>query len=64
MITDLLGTTQRFNEPGLSGDSNWSQRLEKTLASYAEDVEFAPKIRLFKEMIERTHRAPLVSVRA
>lgn len=64
MITDLLGTTQRFNEPGLSGDSNWSQRLEMTLAQYADDAEFAPKIRLFKEMIERTHRAPLVSVRA
>lgn len=63
MITDLLGTSQRFNEPGLSGDSNWSQRLERTLASYGAEPEDAEKIRLFKELIEQTHRAPLVSVR-
>ena len=27
MITDLLGTTQRFNIPGSVGDGNWSARL-------------------------------------
>jgi 4-alpha-glucanotransferase len=27
MITDLLGTTQRFNVPGSVADGNWSVRL-------------------------------------
>ena len=27
MITDLLGTSQRFNVPGSVGDGNWSARL-------------------------------------
>jgi 4-alpha-glucanotransferase len=56
MITDLLGTTQRFNEPGLSGEDNWSQRLAKPLADYEADAEFAPKIKLFQELIEKTNR--------
>lgn len=59
MITDLLGTKQRFNEPGLSGEDNWSQRLAETLSDYEADPEFAPKIKLFQELIEKTNRLPL-----
>jgi len=63
MITDLLGTTQRFNEPGLSGDSNWSQRLDRPIKQYGEDSQYGPKIRYFGDLIKETGRTPLVSVR-
>jgi 4-alpha-glucanotransferase len=55
---------QRFNEPGLSGDYNWSQRLDRPLQKYSEDPVFGARIRYFKELINQTHRAPLVSVKA
>ncbi len=64
MITDLLGTSQRFNEPGLSGDYNWSQRLSCPLSKYAEEAEFGDKIRYFRALIKQTDRAPLVSAKA
>jgi len=58
MITDLLGTSQRFNEPGSSGGSNWSQRLAKPLDDYEVDPLFAGKIKTFQELIQETHRIP------
>ncbi|HEY9775190.1 MAG TPA: 4-alpha-glucanotransferase [Planktothrix sp.] len=64
MITDLLGTTQRFNEPGLSGDENWSQRLDRPLQRYLDDSAYGPKIREFARLIKETQRAPLVSARS
>ncbi|MEQ1852882.1 MAG: 4-alpha-glucanotransferase, partial [Chthoniobacteraceae bacterium] len=39
MITDLLGTTERFNVPGSVGDENWSARLPA-----AWDATFSEKI--------------------
>ena len=59
MITDLLGTTQRFNEPGLTGEDNWSQRLPKPLDDYEEDPQFSDKIKTFQALIEKTDRVPL-----
>jgi len=60
MITDLLGTTQRFNEPGLSGDLNWSQRLDRPLTDYEKDPQYSGRIKKFAELIEKTHRTPKV----
>ncbi|PWT96349.1 MAG: 4-alpha-glucanotransferase [Candidatus Melainabacteria bacterium] len=57
MITDLLGTKQRFNEPGLAGDYNWSQRLDKPLDQYEIDDRYANKISYFKQLIIETDRA-------
>ncbi len=34
MITDLFARTQRFNVPGPSSDSNWTERLEETVAAF------------------------------
>jgi 4-alpha-glucanotransferase len=45
MITDILGTTQRFNQPGSSSESNWSQRLEMSLEKYAVDLTRGRNIR-------------------
>lgn len=58
MVTDLLATRQRFNEPGLSGESNWSQRLDSQLNELEKDSEYGQSIRYFGELIERTGRAP------
>jgi 4-alpha-glucanotransferase len=35
MITDLLGSDQRFNVPGSVGDMNWSARLPVDWAAQA-----------------------------
>lgn len=60
MITDLLGTTQRFNEPGLGGDLNWSQRLDRPLTDYEKDPQYAGRIKKLAELIEKTRRTPKV----
>jgi len=44
MITDLLGTKQRFNEPGLVGAANWSQRLDRPLRHFLDDPSYAQRI--------------------
>jgi 4-alpha-glucanotransferase len=59
MITDLLGTSQRFNEPGLAGEENWSQRLPHTLAEYEKMPQFASKIKTYQDLIRQTNRIPL-----
>ncbi|MDE1171571.1 MAG: 4-alpha-glucanotransferase [Verrucomicrobium sp.] len=57
MITDLLGTKQRFNEPGSVGAANWSQRLDRPLKSFLEDPTYAQRIRSATELIGQTSRA-------
>jgi len=58
MITDLFGTKQRFNRPGTHDTSNWSERLEKPLAQYALDNNYAEKINYVRELILQTKRQP------
>ena len=58
MITDLLGTTQRFNEPGMSGDYNWSQRLDRELTAYDNDPQYAGQIKEVTKLIQETDRVP------
>ncbi|MDK3161945.1 4-alpha-glucanotransferase [Kamptonema cortianum] len=57
MITDLVGTTQRFNEPGISADSNWSQRLDTPLGQWAADPLTGPKLRQFAQWVRQSGRA-------
>lgn len=56
MITDLLGTKQRFNRPGTSNTSNWSERLEKPMSEYVLDKNYAKKIACARELIAQTKR--------
>jgi len=39
MITDLLGSDQRFNVPGAVAESNWSERLPYTVEEFGERAE-------------------------
>jgi 4-alpha-glucanotransferase len=57
MITDLLGTKQRFNEPGLVGASNWSLRLDRPLKAFLEDPTYAQRVNDCAELIRKTGRA-------
>ncbi|MBI4534405.1 MAG: 4-alpha-glucanotransferase [Candidatus Melainabacteria bacterium] len=56
MITDILGSSQRFNEPGSASDANWSQRLDRPLSSYVLDPKFAQLIKSFTVLVEKSGR--------
>lgn len=61
MITDVLGTQQRFNQPGSSSESNWSQRLDSPLHAFADNKEFGPRIKMLQQSIADSHRLPAVA---
>ena len=56
MITDLLGTTERFNIPGVANDTNWRRRLDHTAAEFRNDVIIAGKMARITAMLARTGR--------
>ncbi|MBS1991163.1 MAG: 4-alpha-glucanotransferase [Cyanobacteria bacterium SZAS LIN-2] len=56
MISDLLGQSQRFNEPGIAGDSNWSQRLSLPLADYEKEKPFSDAIHWLDQAMAETGR--------
>jgi len=45
MITDLFGSTQRFNVPGSIAASNWSERLPGTVDDWRRDPVLSKKVR-------------------
>lgn len=55
-ISDLLGTRERFNVPGLSSDSNWSCRLPMSLAEYEADPVFGAKIKSLTAFLRESRR--------
>jgi 4-alpha-glucanotransferase len=58
VISDILGVDWRFNQPGTSTDDNWSQRLDRPLAEYTQDLVYGPKLKFLREEAVRTLRAP------
>lgn len=57
MITDLIGSTQRFNVPGSLSDGNWSARLPFTVKELAESAQFEKIRSLSKAVIYESDRA-------
>jgi len=55
MITDLMGTNERFNVPGLAGDLNWTQRLSVPVADW--DTQWAEPVKVAAEAIRETERS-------
>jgi 4-alpha-glucanotransferase len=47
MVTDLFGTSQRFNVPGAVADSNWSARIETPVSEWDKD----PYLNVFLEEV-------------
>jgi 4-alpha-glucanotransferase len=56
MITDFLGSTQRFNVPGAVADSNWSERLPETVARLRENPDIAGKAARVRVLLRETGR--------
>jgi len=56
MITDFLASEQRFNVPGAIADSNWSARLEETVAELSEDPWVYERMEKMREIIAASGR--------
>lgn len=60
MITDILGTSERYNEPGSASASNWSRRMECSLVECERRADYAEKVHLLSELVRKTGRLPRV----
>jgi len=56
MITDVLGSEQRFNLPGTSSAANWSERLAKPLRELEADPLAGERISALSSLILETNR--------
>ncbi|MBV9657872.1 MAG: 4-alpha-glucanotransferase [Verrucomicrobia bacterium] len=56
MITDLLGTPDRFNVPGTAATSNWSRRLARTVAELRADPPVVALTERVRAMLKETGR--------
>ncbi len=56
MVSDLLGSNQRFNEPGIAGDSNWSQRLAMPLDVYERTQPFSDALGWLDQALVKSER--------
>ena len=56
MITDLLAREERFNVPGTSTDSNWSQRMHLTVEEMTQDAACQRLSGELRAMLERSGR--------
>jgi 4-alpha-glucanotransferase len=57
MITDLLARKDRFNVPGTAANSNWSRRLQKSVAGLEASPGIRKRIELIRELLVKTDRA-------
>lgn len=56
MITDLLARKDRFNVPGTAAKSNWSRRMHVTVAGLAASPSVKRRMKLIRQLLERTGR--------
>ncbi len=56
MITDLLARKDRFNVPGTSASSNWSRRLQMTVARLAASRPVWKRMKLIHALLEKSGR--------
>jgi len=56
MITDLLARKDRFNVPGTAATTNWTRRLPKTISQMRESHSVRRKMRLIRELLEKSGR--------
>jgi 4-alpha-glucanotransferase len=59
VICDILGLNIRFNAPGTATDDNWSQRLDRPLSAYADDLVIGPKLKFLRDEALKTNRVPV-----
>ena len=56
MITDLLARKDRFNVPGTAAKSNWSRRMQKTVAQLEASPTIRKRIGIIRDLLEKTGR--------
>ncbi|MDB6154588.1 MAG: malQ [Chthoniobacteraceae bacterium] len=56
MITDLFGTTQRFNVPGAVSEANWSQRLATSVKDWSNDEALNQKMTEVRSLLAQAGR--------
>ena len=56
MVTDLFGTTQRFNIPGAMSAANWSERLDLPAHAWNDHPPRRDKLLRIRELLRQTGR--------
>src|SRR6266550_4781438 len=56
MITDLLARKYRFNVPGTTASSNWTRRMQRSVAQLRSSRKVQARMRLIHELLEKTCR--------
>ena len=56
MITDLLARKYRFNIPGTAASSNWTRRMQRTVAELRASRKTQERMRLICELLEKSSR--------
>ena len=56
MITDLLVHKDRFNVPGTAANSNWTRRMQKTVAGLEASPTIRKRIKVIRELLQKTGR--------
>src|SRR6266545_3030067 len=56
MITDLLARNYRFNVPGTTGSSNWTRRIQRSVAQLRSSREEIKRMDLIRSLLERSGR--------
>lgn len=57
MLTDLLRRKYRFNVPGTAASSNWTRRMQRTIAQLGSSRSVREQMRLMRALLEKTGRA-------
>ena len=57
MLTDLLARKYRFNVPGTAADSNWTRRMQRSVAQLQSSPKERRRMRIMRELLEKTGRA-------
>ena len=61
MITDLLARKDRFNVPGTTVATNWARRLSKTIAEMRESRTIQRRMKVIRELLEKSGRVEKVT---
>src|SRR6266849_2493514 len=56
MITDLLARKYRFNVPGTTAKSNWTRRMQRSVAQLRSSRKTQARMRLIHELLEKSGR--------
>lgn len=57
MITDVFADTKRFNVPGAVADSNWSERMNRTVSQWRKDKSRVEKMSRLAALLKASGRA-------